>query len=251
MVEMDLFAMLRARTHARVALGRAGDGLPTAALLDFQMAHAKARDAVHGQVDFARLAASMAPRDAICVRSAARDRNIYLRRPDLGRQLAEGERAHLPAGPFDVVFVAADGLSSVAVETYAAHVIAATAQQLGGLSIGPVVLAAQGRVAIGDEIAACMGASLVITLIGERPGLSSADSLGAYLTFSARPGARDHQRNCISNIHAHGLAPDVAAGKIAWLAREALRLKLTGVALKEAAPAHALDRADAMPGLEG
>lgn len=239
----DALDMLRRMTRARVALGRCGDGLPTQAKLEFQMAHALARDAVWGRVNFASIAATLQPREVIRVASAAADRASYLRRPDLGRRLAEGEAAKLPSGPFDLVFVIADGLSADAVESHAAAAVIATEKRLAGLAIGPIVLASQARVALGDEIGATMAARLVAVLIGERPGLSAADSLGAYLTFNPTPGLRDSARNCISNIHGHGLAPDRAADKLAWLAREALRRGLTGIALKEAAPDAALDTA--------
>ena len=236
---------LRGLTRARIGLGRAGDGLPTKALLDFQMAHAAARDAVHGSADFDAIAAALAPREAVRIASAAADRATYLRRPDLGRRLAEGEVEKLPAGPFDVVFVIADGLSAAAVDANAAATLEATARRLDGLSIGPVVLARQARVALGDVVGAAMNASVVAVLIGERPGLTAADSLGAYLTFRPVPGRKDSERNCLSNIHAHGQSPEEAGHKLAWLIREALRLKLTGVELKEAAPKFAIEGSEA------
>jgi len=232
----DGWEALRRATRARVGIGRAGDGLPTRELLAFQMAHAAARDAVHGRVAFETIAAALADREVIRVASAAPDRATYLRRPDLGRRLGESEAAHLPAGPYDVVFVIADGLSSAAVEAHAVPCLEATIARLDGLTIGPIVLASEARVALGDAIGAGMGARVVAVLIGERPGLSAADSLGAYLTHAPRPGRRDSERNCLSNIHAHGLTPEDAAVKLAWLIREALRLGLTGIDLKEAAP---------------
>lgn len=241
----ETWAALKRLTRARIGIGRAGDGLPTGELLAFQMAHARARDAVHGHVDFDAIAAAFPDRDAVRVESAAGDRATYLRRPDLGRRLAEGAAARLPTGPYDVVFVVADGLSAAAVEAQAAATLAATLPRLGGLSIGPIVLAAQGRVALGDEIGAAMGARLVVVLIGERPGLSAADSLGAYLTFDPRPGRLDSERNCLSNIHGHGLTPDAAAAKLAWLVREASARGLSGIDLKEAAPPEALGEASA------
>ncbi|WP_257166053.1 ethanolamine ammonia-lyase subunit EutC [Bradyrhizobium sp. SRS-191] len=237
----DPFELLRRMTRARVALGRAGDGLPTAAKLEFQMAHALARDAVWGKVNFDGIAEALAPRDVIEVTSAAPDRASYLRRPDLGRRLAAGEASKLPSGPFDVVFVIADGLSADAVESHAAGLVIATVARLAGLSIGPIVLASQARVALGDDVGATMRARLVAVLIGERPGLSAADSLGVYLTLHPAPGLRDSARNCISNIHGHGLSADRAADKLAWLVREALRLGVTGIGLKEAAPDAALE----------
>ena len=227
---------LKRLTRARVGLGRAGDGLPTRELLAFQAAHAAARDAVHGRVDFAAVAAALPDREVISVASAAPDRATYLRRPDLGRRLADGHADRLPEGPFDVVFVIADGLSAAAVDAHAATTVSATIARLSGLSIGPIVLANQGRVALGDEIGAAMAARLVVVVLGERPGLSAADSLGAYLTFDPRPGRVDSERNCLSNIHGHGLVPEAAAVKLAWLVREALGRGLTGIELKEAAP---------------
>jgi ethanolamine ammonia-lyase small subunit len=238
--DTEIWEKLRRLTRARIGLGRAGDGLPTKALLDFQMAHAAARDAVHGAADFERIAAALAPREVIRLASAAPDRPTYLRRPDLGRRLADGEAEKLPAGPFDVVFVIADGLSAAAVNENAVATLEATARRLDGLTIGPVILARQARVALGDVVGATMNASVVAVLIGERPGLTAADSLGVYLTFRPVPGRKDSERNCLSNIHAHGQSPDEAGHKLAWLIREALRLKLTGVDLKEAAPKFAV-----------
>ena len=236
MSETNPWDRLKHFTRARIGLGRAGDSLPTAAQLDFQMAHAKARDAVHGAVDWPRMAAALAPLETILISSAAPERATYLRRPDLGRTLAPGEAEKLPSGPYDLVFIIGDGLSAAACYAHAAATVRATLLKLQGLNIGPIVLARGARVALSDPIGAAMGARLAIMLIGERPGLSTADSLGAYLTFSPRPGRRDSERNCLSNIHAHGLTPEQAATKLAWLAREALRLGLTGVTLKEAAP---------------
>lgn len=240
---------LKRFTRARIGLGRAGDGLPTGELLAFQMAHARARDAVHGRVDFDAVAADLGAREVIRVESAAPDRATYLRRPDLGRRLADGMVERLPGGPFDVVFVIADGLSAAAVEAHAAATVEATMARLAGLSIGPIVLARQGRVALGDEIGAAMAARLTIVLIGERPGLSAADSLGAYLTFEPKLGRVDSERNCLSNIHGHGISPEAAAVKLAWLAREALARRLTGIELKEAAPLETLPPAEAPPAL--
>jgi len=147
----------------------------------------------------------------IRVASAAADRATYLRRPDLGRRLGEGEAEHLPAGPYDVVFVIADGLSSAAVEAHAVPCLEATIARLDGLTIGPIVLASEARVALGDAIGAAMGARVVAVLIGERPGLSSPDSLGIYLTWHPQVGRNDAQRNCISNVRPEGLPPAAAA----------------------------------------
>ena len=231
----DPWAKLRAATVARIGLGRTGAGLPTESNLAFQYAHARARDAVHSALDIEALVRDLAPAEVIRVASAAPDRATYLRRPDLGRKLAVGEAEHLNArAPCDVAFVIADGLSSAAVQTHAAAVVHACVPKLSGLRIGPVVIAAQARVAIGDEIGDLLGARLVVVLIGERPGLSVADSLGVYLTFGPRVGRRDSDRNCLSNIHGKGgMSPDEAARKIAWLTRAALTLGLTGTGLKE------------------
>ena len=229
----DAWTRLRGLTRARVALGRAGDALPTAELLAFQMAHARARDAVHGRVDFGAVAADLAPREVIAVTSAAADRATYLRRPDLGRRLAPGEAERLPKGDWDVVFVVADGLSAAAVEAHAESVLAACLRRLGDLAVAPVVLGEQARVAFGDEAGAALGARLVVVLIGERPGLSVPDSLGAYVTFEPHVGRRDSERNCVSNIHADGLSYEAAADRIVWLVRAARHLGLTGVDLKE------------------
>ena len=243
MNEDDGFEALRRATRARIGLGRAGDGWPTAPLLAFQEAHAAARDAVHGRVDFDTLAAAFPGHPVIRVASAAGDRATYLRRPDLGRRRADGAAAKLPAGPYDVVFVIGDGLSAAVVDAHAAATVAATLARLDRLAIGPIVLAEQARVALGDEIGAAMGARLVVVVLGERPGLSAADSLGAYLTFGPRIGRVDSERNCLSNIHDHGLAPPDAAVKLAWLVREALKRGLSGIELKEDAP-----RGDAIGG---
>ncbi|MGH1356235.1 MAG: ethanolamine ammonia-lyase subunit EutC [Thalassovita sp.] len=231
----DPWAKLRDATPARIGLGRAGAGLPTDATLAFQFAHARARDAVHATIDWHALTQDLAPLPTIKVHSAAPDRVTYLRRPDLGRQLAAQGWPELTAGdPPDIQFVVADGLSADAVLNHAANVIHACIPGLKGLRIAPIVLAAQARVAIGDEIAERSGARLVIVLIGERPGLTVADSLGAYLTYAPRIGTRDSLRNCVSNIHMRGgLSCDQAAKKIIWLVREALSLRVTGTRLKE------------------
>ncbi len=234
----DPWARFRAATPARIGLARCGDGLPTRALLDFQRAHADARDAVHGVVDFDRLAAEIAvSRPVLRVHSAARDRAVYLRRPDLGRQLDAESRARLERArgetAHDVVFVICDGLSSAAVNDHAIPMLAACLSLIPSWTVAPVVLAQQARVALGDEVCVALNARLCAVLIGERPGLSVANSLGVYLTWSPRIGHRDADRNCISNIHGAGLGYDLAARKLAWLMSHARRLGLTGVGLKE------------------
>ncbi|HEY0184930.1 MAG TPA: ethanolamine ammonia-lyase light chain EutC [Rhodopila sp.] len=302
---------LRGTTRARIGLGRTGDALPVRDILAFQLAHAKARDAVHTPLDTQAVAASVTPRASVTVHSMAPDRETYLRRPDLGRQLDPASAARLtgltaaasatpvgrtasvaapgqaastgdaasvastdrdaprpsatpagqtaaaalaapagqtasPADPrvaaspspasgagWDAVFVIADGLSPVAVQRHAPPLLLACLQRLAGWSVAPIVIATQARVALGDEIGACLNAELCAVLIGERPGLSVADSLGVYLTYRPRTGRRDAERNCISNIHADGLSYDAAADMLSWLMTEARRRKLTGIDLKD------------------
>ncbi|MFF4347439.1 ethanolamine ammonia-lyase subunit EutC [Streptomyces sp. NPDC001530] len=231
-----LWASLRRHTQARIGLGRAGSGLPTRHRLELQAAHAAARDAVHSPFDPDAVAAALTGVPTIRVRSAAPDRLTYLQRPDLGRRLDDIDRAHLPRDDWDVVFVVADGLSSRAVHDHAAAVIRETAALLpAGWRVAPVVLAEQARVALGDDIADALGATLVVVLIGERPGMSAADSLGAYLTYAPRPGhTTDADRNCLSNIRPPlGLTHGAAAAKLATLMRRARELGATGVALKD------------------
>ncbi len=233
-IDIDPFARFRTVTRARIGLGRAGDSLPIRAVLDFQLAHARARDAVHGHVDFAAMAARIGETSPVIrLKSRATDRSIYLARPDLGRRVDPLSLTQVEKGDWDVVFVIADGLSAAAVEAHAEIVLAACLRRLGDLRVAPVVLGEQARVAFGDEAGEALGARIVVVLIGERPGLSVPDSLGAYLTFGPKVGRRDSERNCISNIHADGLSHETAADKITWLIREALRLGLTGVDLKE------------------
>jgi ethanolamine ammonia-lyase small subunit len=224
---------LRRFTAARVALGRAGAGLPTKAHLQFTLDHARARDAVWSAVDMPTLEAALRERGLATarVRSQAGDRATYVRRPDLGRALAPDDLVGLKAlGTARIAIVIADGLSAAAIEANALAVVDALRSSL---VIDAVVLAEQGRVAIGDPIGAALGADLVIVLIGERPGLSAADSLGCYITYKPAPGTPDSKRNCVSNIRQGGLEIADAAYKIAWLAREALQRELTGIELKE------------------
>ncbi|MFF4034434.1 ethanolamine ammonia-lyase subunit EutC [Streptomyces sviceus] len=231
----ELWASLRQRTQARIGLGRAGSALPTRHRLELQAAHAAARDAVHSPFEPGTVAAGLAGTPTVRVRSAASDRLTYLQRPDLGRRLDPTDRAHLPVGTWDVVFVVADGLSSRAVHEHAAPVVRETAARLGSWHLAPVVLAEQARVALGDDVAHAMGAAMVVVLIGERPGMSAADSLGAYLTYRPVPGVTtDADRNCLSNIRPpRGLSYEGAAGKLAGLMRRARELGGTGVGLKD------------------
>jgi ethanolamine ammonia-lyase small subunit len=229
---------LRDYTPARVELGRTGASLPTRALLEFQLAHAKARDAVHLPLAVTSLAVELKQKDirSITLASSASDRDEYLKRPDLGRRLNENSRELLASwrGDYDVAFVIADGLSALAVHRHAVPLLHLLLRDLDW-RIPPVAIVEQGRVAIGDEIGQILGSRMTVVLIGERPGLSSPDSLGAYLTWQPRPGRTDAERNCVSNIRAEGLSYAVAAHKLLFLMNEARRLKLSGVRLKEAA----------------
>ncbi|MBV9078812.1 MAG: ethanolamine ammonia-lyase subunit EutC [Methylobacteriaceae bacterium] len=232
------WARLRRLTPARIALGRAGHALPTREVLAFALAHARARDAVAAAADLGALEAALAGYGlaAVTVESAAPDRPTYLARPDLGRRLSDVSRARLaglPPAPGALALVVADGLSAPAL-AHAPALVAALRERLGQRLRSPVVLARQARVALGDEVGEVLGAEAVLILLGERPGLSAPDSLGAYLTFGPRPGRTDAERNCVSNIRPGGLPPDEAAYRIAWLVEAALTRRLTGVALKDA-----------------
>lgn len=243
MIRPDPWHDLRAYTAARLALGRSGASMPTDELLRFGLAHAAARDAVQRQLDGEALAARLrdAGTESLQVASAAGDRTTFLLRPDLGRRLAPASRTLLAAAgataASDLVLVVADGLSAPAIERNALPMLDAIRRQaLPPWRIGPVVVATQARVAIGDEIGELLGGLLVAVLIGERPGLSSPDSLGIYLTWQPRRGRRDAERNCISNIRPEGLGYDEAAARLWWLCGEARQLQLTGVQLKDRSP---------------
>jgi len=229
---------LRDYTPARVELGRAGASLPTRALLEFQLAHAKARDAVHLPLAVNSLLVELKQKgiESITMSSAARDRDEYLKRPDLGRRLSDDSRERLSGlrADYDAAFVIADGLSALAVHRHAVPLLKLLLRD-PDWRVAPVAIVEQGRVAIGDEIGERLGARMVVVLIGERPGLSSPDSLGAYLTWQPRVGRTDAERNCISNIRAEGLSYAAAAHKLLFLMNESRRLKLSGVQLKEAA----------------
>jgi ethanolamine ammonia-lyase small subunit len=230
----DPWAVLRSATRARVALGRAGDALPTARELEFRAAHAAARDAVHSPLDVDRLRADL-DGEVLAVASAAPDRATYLQRPDLGRQLAEGTT--LPGTGADLAVVLADGLSPRAVHAHGPGLAAALIERLPGWSVAPLVVATQARVALGDAIGAALSVRAVVVLIGERPGLSSADSLGVYLTWDPRPGRVDSERNCVSNVRPpHGLSYAQAADTVATLLGAARELGASGVALKDEGP---------------
>jgi ethanolamine ammonia-lyase small subunit len=238
-LELPDSARLRALTPARVALGRTGVSLPTRARLDFDRCHALARDAVHARLETAALAKvlrTLSRLEVLCVHSAAPDRATYLQRPDLGRKLDESSEGLLKKSatdcPFDIALIVADGLSALAVERHAAPLIDAFLPMVAGWRVAPISVVEQGRVAIGDQIGALLGTQVAVILIGERPGLSSPDSLGIYITWEPRPGRTDAERNCISNIRAEGLNYAQAAAQLSAILGLARRLRLTGVALK-------------------
>ena len=236
-------ARLRALTPARVGLGRTGVSQQTRDLLEFQKAHAQARDAVHARLEAAAVAAAIANTTAgevLRLHAEAADRATYLQRPDLGRRLDAESRKALNTfarehrQSWDLVLVVADGLSALAVERHAAAVIGELWTRTAGWRVAPVCVVEQGRVAIGDEIGEALDAELSVVLIGERPGLSSADSLGAYITWHPRAGRTDAERNCISNIRSEGLSYEDAAAQITYYLTAARQRQLTGVALKSA-----------------
>jgi ethanolamine ammonia-lyase small subunit len=231
---------LRELTPARVGLGLAGASLPTKALLEFTLDHARARDAVHATFDAPAMMRGLGELglQACSVSSRAGNRKNYLRRPDLGRML-DPDSQHLLASRADgarqLVIMVGDGLSPAAVNAHAIALLRSLIPLLTTekIEIGLAVVASGARVALGDEIGAVLDARMVVVLIGERPGLSAADSLGVYLTFAPRVGLTDEKRNCVSNIHRAGLGYDDAAFRTAWLIREGLARELTGVTLKD------------------
>ncbi|MGE8186907.1 ethanolamine ammonia-lyase subunit EutC [Pseudomonas sp. NPDC086278] len=242
---------LRRLTPARIALGRTGTSLPTGAQLDFQFAHAQARDAVHLPFDHAGLSAQLAERgrEILLLHSAATDRNSYLQRPDLGRKLSDESaqtlRDHRAAHPdgVDLAIVVADGLSALAVHRHSVPFLTRLEEQMSadGWTQSPVILVEQGRVAVADEIGELLGAKMVVILIGERPGLSSPDSLGLYFTYNPKVGLTDAYRNCISNVRLEGLSYGMAAHRLLYLMREACRRQLSGVNLKDEAQVQTLE----------
>jgi ethanolamine ammonia-lyase small subunit len=242
----DPWADLRRHTPARIALGRVGGSLPTSEVLRFAAAHAQARDAVQLALDVPALLDALHSEGwaTLQASSQAGDRGSYLRRPDLGRRLDAASATRLAdaaaaaSQPPDVALVLADGLSALAAQQHALPTLwhlrrAVCDGSDGALRLSPVVVATQARVALADEVGALLGARAVLILLGERPGLSSPDSLGAYLTHAPQRGRSDAQRNCVSNIRPAGLQPAAAAARIAWLLRESLRRGLSGVALKD------------------
>ena len=233
---------LKSFTPARVALGRSGVSVPTLALLEFELAHAQARDAVYAELDSQRLCGEFEALgfQTTCVESAARNRGEYLRRPEAGRRLAPDQAIPVAGAP-ELVLVVADGLSAVAANRHAAPLLAVLKPLLSDWRIGPVVLAHRARVAIGDEIGERLGAAFAAVLIGERPGLSASDSLGVYLTFRPKVGRTDAERNCLSNIRPDGLTYEAAAYRLTHLLQSARRLQMTGVALKDTSNSRLLE----------
>ncbi len=244
----DRWQSLRQFTAARIGLGRAGTSLPTSELLKFQLAHAQAIDAVHAPLDTTKLKHDLQaltyhgePVQKIILHSEASDRLTYLQRPDLGRKLSEASAYQLQQygsdAPVDVAIVVADGLSATAIHQQVPHFLPALLKQLEQSDrpwrIAPLCIVEQGRVAIGDDIAEQLNAQMILVLIGERPGLSSPDSLGVYLTWAPKRGFDDARRNCISNVRPAGLPPDKAAQRCVYLMESARQKQLSGVALKD------------------
>lgn len=241
------WSKLRQYTPARIALGRSGTSLPTGPHLEFQLAHARARNAVHHELNIAALEAALQARGhaTLLLHSAAGNRPVYLQRPDKGRRLDEASREALTNAPrpsegYDVAFVIGDGLSSFAIEENAAPFLDVMVPPLAaaGWRIAPLVLVKEARVAVGDEVGELLGAEMVVVLIGERPGLSSPDSMGIYMTLKPRVGLTDESRNCISNVRREGLSYEGAAHKLLYLMTEARKRGLSGVQLKDEAEAH-------------
>lgn len=240
----DSWTRLRRLTPARLALGRSGGSLPTRAVLDFSLDHALAQDAVHVAFDASGLAQTLREQgpqhDILELESAAPDRGTYLQRPDLGRQLSRASREKLKqlvsAGPTpDLAIVVSDGLSALAAQRQVPPLCVALLARLHARSfiVAPICVVRHARVALMDEVGEKLRARLALILLGERPGLGTPDSLGAYFTFGPKPGRTDADRNCIPNIRAEGLSPERAAEKLAALLTIARTRQLSGVGLKE------------------
>jgi ethanolamine ammonia-lyase small subunit len=240
--EVHPLGFLKEFTAARLAIGNTGASIPTKASLAFNLAHAHARDAVYSAIDVSELSASVEKLNlnVLSLKSQAIDRPQYLQRPDLGRKLSDDSLAVLDGQitGADITIIIADGLSALAIHANALNLLQLIVPMLtaANLTIAPVCLVQQGRVAIGDDIGYCLKAKLSIILIGERPGLSAADSMGIYLTYQPKPGLKDDSRNCISNIRPGGLSYQQAADKLFYLTTEALKRKLSGINLKDNAP---------------
>lgn len=236
----DPWRELKRFTRARIALGRVGSSLPTREILDFGISHAMARDAVNLPLDINTLSAAVHALgfSTVQVHSRAPNRQAYLLRPDFGRRLNDASKQLLDSlkssNEYDLLIVVGDGLSSLAIQRHAVPLLSELQKCIpDSWNVGPVVIAEQARVALADEIGEDMNARMTIMLIGERPGLSSPDSLGIYLTYAPNVGRSDAERNCISNVRPEGMSYSAAANKLAWLAKEALQLKATGVVLKD------------------
>lgn len=231
--------MLKVFTPARIGLGRVGSAMPLKAYQEFKLAHAHARDAVYSELDIDTLTGSLTKFKipVLHLHSAAAYREQYLQRPDLGRKLNDESAEDIKNYHSDchLAIIIADGLSAAAVNDNTIQLLEELIPALRSekLRLCPVVLVEQGRVAIADEIAYALGAKLSLILIGERPGLSAADSVGAYLTYEPKPGLTDEARNCVSNIRPQGLSSNAAAKKIFYLIMEAFKLKLSGLNLKD------------------
>lgn len=259
LVHHDPWDTLRQFTQARIGLGRVGTSIPTSELLRFQLSHAQAIDAVHVPLDEDALVTSLADKEnlrpllpAFHLHSEASDRVTYLQRPDLGRKLSEQgitelkEHSDSRAKPYDLAIVIADGLSSYAIANHAAPFLNALLNQLNSDSkqawdVAPFVIVQQGRVAVGDDVCAAINANEVLILVGERPGLSSPDSLGLYLTWNAYRGIEESLRNCISNVRPEGLRYDAAAHKCFYLLSESRRRHITGIGLKDRSDDHTIE----------
>lgn len=240
-MEEDTWHTLKRYTNARIAMGRAGNALPTSQVLQFRMAHSRARDAIRSEMDTAALTQSLAliGLPAVCVQSQVADKNDYLRNPGKGRMLNLESEENLrgqPAKNADLCIIIADGLSADAANAHAVRLVALLAGQLKGWMLSPVVLAKYGRVALSDPIGQILDARIALILIGERPGLSSPDSLGAYLTYEPRAGNTDEKRNCVSNIRPEGLDYGPAAMKLTYLLHQMRIKQLSGVRLKDDSP---------------
>jgi ethanolamine ammonia-lyase small subunit len=239
LAKADLLQLLKAFTPARISLGRVGSGIPLKAFQEFKLAHAHARDAVYSELDVDSLTDKIAQFElpVLHLHSAASYREQYLQRPDLGRKLNEESAQEVKnySSPCDVAIIIADGLSATAVNNNALPLLQELIPSVSSvkLKLSPIVLVKQGRVAIADEIACALGAQLSLILIGERPGLSAADSVGAYITYRPMPGLTDESRNCVSNIRPQGLNSTIAAKKIFYIIQEAFIRKLSGVELKD------------------
>lgn len=237
----DTWSLLKAHTAARIALGRSGGSVPTRERLDFQLARARARDAVHAPFDPADLAAQLAglPVTSLILTSNAPDRATYLQRPDLGRRLALPSRIALDSiqskGPFDITIILSDGLSPLATQRQAHPMLAVLLPKLlaAGWRVAPLVILANARVAVQDEIGERLKSKLSLMLLGERPGLGSPDSLGAYFTFQPVPGKTNADRNCLSNIRPEGFPPASAAEKLCYLLTQSRERQLSGVLMKD------------------